>query len=212
MISNLNERNRKRNNRTRDVEEDKINNLIYVRPIVDYSHIEDPIGLNEGYNLYEYQKEILSWMEMREASYSSDKPRSMRNGYQGIRGGILMAEMGLGKTLISMVHILRCKQDKPTLVISSKTIMTVWRKENAKLFNNSISILYIHASCMKAKEIKNLSIEKFITYDIVMTTYHMISHLNKKIEYDVGLDTPRKHGVYSYHLTEFEADDTLQKG
>ena len=102
-LSTLNSRSRRRNRKTNNRSKVNINGILeYMRPIVDFSHILNPDNMLEPYSLYDYQKECLAGMMEREALYDEDKLRSRRNGHEGIRGGLLALEMGLGKTLLGV--------------------------------------------------------------------------------------------------------------
>lgn len=214
MASKYSSKARKRNQRANRIQVQENDWFQYNIPIVDSSHIEDPPELLSPYYLYDRQKYVLAWMEIREALYNTDERRSVRNGHAGIRGGLVVCYMGFGKTITTLTYVIlkRGEADGPTLIVCSKTIMNVWKEEIDKFYGGSLKYLLFHKDFMKASVYNSITCEDFHNYDIVITTYHTVSFANPKIEFDTGLENPVKHGKFSYHSTEFGDVNTLMKG
>lgn len=120
--------------------------------------------------------------------------------------------MGLGKTLIGLTHVVRRENECPTLIVCSKSIMNVWKDEIDKFYGGSIKYLLFHTDFTKRSVLSKLTCDDFSNYDIIITTYHVLSYANPSIEFDTGLADPVKHGKVSYHITEFGDEHSLMKG
>lgn len=111
--------------------------------------------------LLPHQDSVLSWMKQREDIHSP----------YNIKGAILCLKMGLGKTLISLTHLMSSpKGEYPTLVVCSKTVMNVWKDEIEKFFGRNIKVLFFHELFM-GQEIKHINREALKKYDVIVTTY-----------------------------------------
>lgn len=137
------------------------------------------LPLRLPYKLKDYQIHVLNWMRQKEAL----NPKETYN----IRGGIVCLKMGLGKTLLTLAHILTQPKGKfPTLVVASKTVLYEWRSQIRKFFDDEdVRVLYVHKDILK-KSIDNLTQKVFQKYDIVVTTYDVCLHVAKK--YDIFSD------------------------
>ena len=216
MLSTYNRKARNRRNRNRDERtEILVQTFKYERPDIDSSHILDSVNLISTFSLYDYQRDCIAYMQLREALYDTEEQRGMNNGHRGVRGGILAVEMGLGKTLMGIsLHLIQRElldSNKPTLVLCSKSIMNVWKNEIYKFYGESVKVLIFHADFMSRKQIDATKPDDFLKYDIIITTYHMICGANPKKEYEVH-DKTQKHGKHSYALTEFGSSTTIQAG
>lgn len=121
--------------------------------------------LKQNINLYKYQQEIVDWMR-----------NIKENSVNGSRGGILYVDMGLGKTFTTLEY-LRQSQSKKALIVCSKTLIQEWMKQIEKFYEKKPKVLIYHSSFnSKLKNLKRTDIE---SYDIVITTYHMVSKANK---------------------------------
>lgn len=124
--------------------------------------------LKPPYKLFDYQKEAIKWMRQRELA-------SEYNSNYGICGGILCLKMGMGKTLVSLAHILtsETKGKFPTLIIVSKTIMNEWKTEGIEkfFFEKQFKVLYLHKDFLGKEPVSQINREKILGYDIVITTY-----------------------------------------
>lgn len=97
------------------------------------------VVLRSPFKLYSHQVDAISWCRKRE-----EEP------FHGIRGGLLSIEMGLGKTLISLV--VSRSSWKPnqcaTLVLMPKTLMTNYMLDISKFFGKSVRALLWDRSIM----------------------------------------------------------------
>ena len=117
------------------------------------------------YSLYDYQQSIVEWMYNIEELVDE-------GGNIDLHGGILVLEMGLGKTLITLA--LSTLRKRKTLIVMSKTLMGNWASEIEKFkFNNEHKILLFHKDYDKMIEI--ITMEEIKEYDIVITTYDMVN-------------------------------------
>ena len=118
-----------------------------------------PVG--DAYSLFDYQIDALEWMRMRE-----------QTPHLGIVGGIICMEMGMGKTLIGLLHTLsQQKGVGPTIIVASKTVMIEWKIHGVDKFLKYCNVLYLHPDFMTKSAITNLSVDVLKTYDVVITTY-----------------------------------------
>ena len=120
--------------------------------------------LKTEYSLYDYQQDIINWMD-----------KITKKPINNSKGGILYAQMGLGKTLTSLEYI-RQRQKKQSLIICSKTLIQEWLNQINKFYKNTDNVFILHRDY---NNLKNITKEKLLKYDIIITTYHMISNANK---------------------------------
>lgn len=187
------------------------NTFVYTLPYVDDSHIHDPETLNPEYSLYPYQKRILAYMMAKEQEYDYTLPRSIHNGHKGMRGGILAIEMGLGKTLLTLtLHAIK-NDGIPSLVVCSKSILSVWKDEAEKFYPGSLRVFIFHPDYMGREEYSSFRPDYFYDYDVVVTTYSVISGANPKCKVNVEGQI-QEHGKYSYSLSEFGDPNSIRKG
>lgn len=154
------------------------------------------IPFKNNYNLYDYQIDTIKWMKEREKNKS----------FNGIKGGILCLEMGLGKTLISVGHVLTSpKEEWPCLVVVSKTLLNEWKIACIEKFFpiGSVKVLYLHKDFMCDEKndkikIKDINRDYIKTRDFVITTYEVCSSVCKA------------NGFYEQILTR-GAENTLMK-
>lgn len=111
--------------------------------------------INKDYSLYPYQEKCVKWMNERDR-------------------GIVFAEMGLGKTLMTLKFL--CNKDGPHLVVCGKTLIGSWVNEIKKFCKPRPKIFIYHNEFNK-----NLDVD-LTTYDIVLTTYGKIVSENKVIK------------------------------
>lgn len=99
----------------------------------------------------------------------------------GVRGGIIKMEMGMGKTLTAISYSLIAPRPPrperfgengfPTLIISSKTVMSEWKTEGfEKFFGNNVKVLYLHKDYI-GSNIKSITRKYIVGFDFVITTY-----------------------------------------
>ena len=150
-----------------------------------------------NYELFPYQRETVEWMKaieensrlnQLEEAYKKSKMiqkeeyefiqiRGNKKAYQtpykyDLDGGILIMEMGLGKTLISLSLIE--ETDKKTLVIMSKSLLANWISELEKFgFDGRIDYFVLHKSYNKNVIYDDIKDTKLIltTYDAIKASY-----------------------------------------
>jgi superfamily II DNA or RNA helicase len=133
----------------------------------------DGVPLNKNYTLFPYQMDTLSWMRKREEA-----------PFQGMMGGLLCLTMGMGKTLISLVHMLSSipppSENYPNLVVCSKTVMYEWRNDIEKFFGGLVPVLFFHADFCGKEVMNNVTRADLLHYRIVITTYDVCMSVTRK--------------------------------
>ena len=107
------------------------------------------VEFREGQGVSQYQVEALAWMHRR-------------------KNGIMCAEMGLGKTRISLVFCLQCQRERPepALLVVPGPIISEWEHEARLCFGNTVRIaLY---SKQSREELRALTF-CLVTYDALLT-------------------------------------------
>ncbi len=125
-----------------------------------------PMLLKEPYTWYDYQLDVIAWMAKREAL--------PLHHTSGIAGGMIRLEMGLGKSLISLTHILSLpKGDFPTLIVAPKAVMAEWKTDVIEKFlpDNRYRVLFFHKDYISPAEFDGMTREFIHSMDIVITTY-----------------------------------------
>ena len=127
--------------------------------------------IKKPFSIKEHQYEVNRWMRYKETKKEN-----------GILGGILGCEMGLGKTLCFLLLTMSQKNRKnkktPDLVICSKTVLYEWKNNIEKFFGTDCRYLVYHKDFFNNYDcINELS---FNQYDIVITTYDVIKSTIKK--------------------------------
>jgi SNF2 family DNA or RNA helicase len=146
--------------------------------------------LQNGFDLFPHQKEVISWMKKRENEES-----------WGIRGGIISLSMGLGKTLTALTYSFQNKGLFPSLVVTSKTVMNEWKDEVSKFFC-SAKVLYLHKEYIE--DITKIDRNEIMKYDIVITTYDVCLFSCRKGKYFIQcLEFGKENSqVVAIHLRE----------
>lgn len=139
-------------------------------------------GLVSPYKVFDHQKKCIHRMIEMERR---------RDAVSGVHGGILYADMGLGKTLVAM---LLCKVSPsciassnvpvtkiPTLVIVNLGLMMNWKSEHDKFFGckSSLSAFCLH------KDVTKCNPDEFQLMrqsDLIITTYDVILGCHKYME------------------------------
>jgi SNF2 family DNA or RNA helicase len=148
------------------------------------------------YELYDYQVEADLWMEEKE------NIRKDPLDY-GMKGGIIMFEMGLGKTLLALYHTFRMQQERgevfPTLVVSSKSIMFEWKAQGIEKFYPGAKVFFYHKEISPGCD--SVSGKFLRSHTIVFTTYDMITQFYKTVgeaidgEYTIRGEPNAKTGI-----------------
>lgn len=122
-----------------------------------------PLPLKPEINLYSHQNRCLSWLKERESRF-----------IEGIRGGILNLTQGLGKTLTALSHLIlkMSPNDNPSLVVCSKTVMSVWEEQTDEFFGNGIRVLLLHKDY--TSHAASISKQEILSYHIVVTTWEVV--------------------------------------
>jgi SNF2 family DNA or RNA helicase len=167
------------------------------------------------FSLYPHQDKAISFMREKEAI----PPRTVH----GLRGGIIKMEMGLGKTLCSIIYSLisskeSCKEEHgengfPTLVVASKIVMAEWKSQGfEKFFGNKVKVLYLHRDYI-GNSIDNITRKQVVKYDFVVTTYDVCSTVCHKYNYqDECIEMGDEHSlmngkIVSVHCRTREQSD-----
>ena len=111
--------------------------------------------------LHSHQNEALAHIKKQEAEGK-------------LRGGMLLLEMGLGKTPVILSLISQEKQagsKNKTIIVCSKTLLWVWKDLADKQFPD-LKVLPYHREAFK--DYDNLTAEVIDEYDIVLTTYNIL--------------------------------------
>jgi len=130
--------------------------------------------LKKGFSLRGYQYNVCKWMKNRSEL-----------SVNGIVGGVIGLEMGLGKTLCSITY---CKLNNnennknklPTLIICNKMQLSVWKTEIDKFFDNTKVLMY-HKSLLNEDEYNSLNLSKLSKYEFIVTTYEVCMNTFKKV-------------------------------
>ena len=182
-----------------------------------------PLPLNGKYRLYPHQCEAFAFMRSRE-----NTPFSQTHG---IRGGILLMTMGLGKSLTALAYSIIAPRPPhpsekhgengyPTLIVASKTVMGEWKTQAfEKFFGGKLKVLYLHKDFTPLKEIDELTREQIVQYDFVVTTYDVCGCICYKREFqerclERGDDSSLHRGkVIAIHTSSRrQADKPFYKG
>lgn len=166
----------------------------------------EPLPKDKAYRLRDHQVKSIAWMKTREHLPPTSN--------HGLRGGILVLKMGLGKTLNGLVlTLVSPKGQFPTLVIASKTVMHEWKTEGVeKFFGNNISVLYLHKDFI-GKDIDYITRRQIVGYDLVITTYDTCVQASRKGKYheqcfEMGDDhTMMKGKIAAIHLRSYQQAD-----
>lgn len=138
--------------------------LFDVRGIPFKSKIKD-----KEIKLDKHQIEALQWMKNRE----SITRNVFYTDHRSVKGGILSLKQGLGKTLTSIVYTLMSpKEEFPTLVVGSKTVIGVWYSEIKIFFGSNIKILFFHKDFL-GNNLNKITRDDMLQYDIIITSYDL---------------------------------------
>jgi SNF2 family DNA or RNA helicase len=155
----------------------------YLRAAYYYDEVKDTVynrighgglPLKEGFALKPVQIEAINFMRDRETASVGN------NQYCGIKGGMLMLNMGIGKTLTSAAYSLASSHHSsvsgvktPTLVVCTRILVDVWYSEINKFFSG-VRVLRLHNDYLAKNELETFTSSSFDSYDFVVTTYEFI--------------------------------------
>ncbi|MDR2429178.1 MAG: DEAD/DEAH box helicase [Candidatus Margulisbacteria bacterium] len=120
-----------------------------------------PQGLAE--QVHTYQEQGYQWLYFLQ-----------RHGF----GGILADDMGVGKTLQTLLLLARLKQTgqlvKPALIVLPKTALSweIWEKESARFLPGQLKILTVSGGDPASRAAQ---IQRSAQYDILLTSYPLLS-------------------------------------
>jgi SNF2 family DNA or RNA helicase len=125
--------------------------------------------LKQPYKLYPHQEDALRWLERLPVK-------------DGLRGGIVGFTMGMGKTLLGLIHAVNSSFEtgKPTLVVCPKTVMYEWVINAEKFLNDDIEIIYLHTDF--DKDAKLLTYSNIKDVSIVVTTYDSCTNAYRNVD------------------------------
>jgi len=116
------------------------------------------------WKLKRHQIEILQWLFERE-----------NTTYMNITGGIVAADMGLGKTLTASVHSLsRPRGRNPTLIVCSKTLMASWKADLTKFLGDAWvtkNVIFLHRDYLGVAGLEKITSEEIRNAELVITAY-----------------------------------------
>ena len=168
----------------------------------DFSTLWRPVSLQHGFTAY---KNLVNGLIKEEPNLCL--------------GGLLADEMGLGKTLTTLALVTHTldsqkgldfaksgsldseegtKPCKTTLVITPKSTLAVWEEQLEKhVKNGALSVLLFNGRG------RNDSLSSLLKYDIVITTYGIVSREKKRLadSKDAGLS------LFSYHWYRIVLDE-----
>lgn len=146
---------------------------------------------NKVFNLFPHQVDAVK--KLQTLSYEKRTNQGFLRQAEQTKGVILVMQMGLGKTLVSMTHamMLPDKRGMPALVVCGKSVLNMWQRESFDKFlePGRCKVLYLHPSVVLGHEkhaslaaetraakkfIEGLTVEKLKKYDFVVTTYDMV--------------------------------------
>lgn len=144
-------------------------------------------------SLREHQRVGVGWMIHRES-----------NAFRGCRGGLLLDDVGLGKTLQLLTTIYEQKHSKrvvgPTLVVSDRSIMDVWKNELTTHFASETPLSTYTYHGKKNRDAFHQSTEEgwLGQYDLIFTTYDTM-RIERNKHYDDKIIVAREGDVLRCH-------------
>ncbi len=131
---------------------------------------------------YPHQRLVVDWMRQRTEHY-------------GVRGGVINADMGLGKCIIILMYIWLhlmatpprgAAQRWPALVVCPKIVMLAWEENLARCIAPAAlrgRVLFLHPKRIGSAALSRLGAADMRGYALVVTTYDMVrGSFNKQKE------------------------------
>jgi SNF2 family DNA or RNA helicase len=147
------------------------------------------IYLNDDVELHDHQIQALYFMEYRERNigYRSDILTSVdqsghiseRNCHKDMYGGLIQYQMGMGKTLIALIHAFISPKigGEPSLVVVPKTLLMTWKNDLVNMFKPEYhnQLLLFHKDFCGGRELDSFKVENYtvvvVTFDYVANTF-----------------------------------------
>ena len=135
------------------------------------------VPLKDGIELLPHQARVIRQLYIN----ATTLPRHPH----GIRGNVLAAVMGAGKTITSLVyalsHIPRGPDKLPGLVICSRPLLDMWKNQGIDKFldPHSTKVLYYHKDFISRSLVNHLTRAQLLEYDLVLTTYETVLYADK---------------------------------
>nr|QBK86729.1 MAG: DEAD/SNF2-like helicase [Marseillevirus LCMAC103] len=157
------------------------------------------VPLVSPFRLYKHQKIALAKMRILE------KPAN------GIRGGLLFLEMGMGKTLVSLVLAFSSRERegaRATLVVAPKSVVaSAWKRDGVETFFSADlrrRVLFFHRDFL-GKGFDATTLDDLGEYDVVVTTYSCIV---KSWRRDLGTAAKGAGVLHSYVWGRIMCDES----
>lgn len=93
---------------------------------------------------------------------------------EGIDGGLLSLQQGLGKTLCTLYLCYLSLKKSPFLIIVKKSVIGEWETQIKRFFGDRMSYIVFHKENL-GSDFDNMSPVELERYDIVLTTYNVIA-------------------------------------
>jgi len=119
------------------------------------------LGLVAPYSLYPHQRKAIHWAKHRQ-SITQD----------GLQGGIIALEMGLGKTLIALGLILSIRSGL-SLIVCNKSLLHSISQDIVKFFGPTVSFFVVH----RVAQLDSLTSSWFQNQDLILITYDVLVRL-----------------------------------
>ena len=141
--------------------------------VEDKTFVHPTEFLRDGITLFDHQMDALNFMNECEECKFEKICTDPGDGNHGIKGGLLNLQMGMGKTLISLLYCLCTRQNSyyPSLVVTKKSLVTEWKENVENLLKPEFAerVYYLHSSINV--DLSSLTTENIDKYDIIVTTY-----------------------------------------
>lgn len=120
--------------------------------------------LEDGFSLFDHQRETLEWIQRKEESE--------------MKGGIVSLEMGMGKTLIALSTVYLTRERGPTLFLCNKSLLSTVAFDAQKFFGKRLKVLLLHRGVYGDPVLLCQSVMN--EHDVVLMTYDTLVGLDKK--------------------------------
>lgn len=134
--------------------------------------VSAPSWMTPGLAPYPYQWEAASWVRAR---FAQDPGQ-----HHGMCGGVMQLDMGLGKTLVSLMALLGNEEATgPVLIVCPKLVLTSWLADLTKFVTPEVRAgaarhLVLHPDHLPASRLASLTPADLRAYGLVLTTYETL--------------------------------------